>query len=138
MATDMQVLLENINRWRAAGVDQYWIQVDYIGSALHRMGNHVLTQVDDNLWHQWHDEWRHVEPGSDFWLFSIPGAFAWTRDTLDAVAESHDDPPPVQLRFSGDYGFVELLRVKMPERDAANFTFEVTDFGIGAHPDFKQ
>jgi hypothetical protein len=138
VANDLTALSDSITRWRSSNVDDYWVRVDYIGSALNRMGNHVLTQSQGSLWHQWHGEWRRIEPGSDFWLFSVPGAFAWTREMLTAIGDAQaSDPAPVQLRFSGDYGFVELLRVKMPERDAVNFTFEVKEFGVGVHPDFN-
>ena len=139
MANEQQALVENIGKWRSSGIDSYWVQVDYIGSALNRMGNHLLTYTDGALWHQWHDEWRKIEKGSDFWLFSVPGAFAWVREMITTVgAAADDDPSPIQLQFDDERGFVKLLRVKMPSRDAANFTFEVKDFGAGAHPDFDQ
>lgn len=135
MSSELQGLLDHIGKWRDAGISDYWVRVDYIGSALHRMGDHILTQVDGALWHRWHDDWREIATGSDYWLFSVPGAFAWTREMLNAVG---DDASPVQLEFDDRYGYVRKLRVKMPERDAANFTFEVKDFGVGAHPDFDQ
>lgn len=139
MADELQDLLENIGRWRDAHIDDYWVQVDYIGSALNRMGNHVLTYTNGSLWHQWHDDWRPIKPGSDFWLFSVPGAFAWTREMLNVVSRGElGEPSPILLQFNDQYGFVKMLRVKMPERDAANFTFEVKEFGVGAHPDFDQ
>jgi hypothetical protein len=138
VSDELQGLVDHIGRWRSAGVDEYWVRVDYIGSALNRMGDHVLTQAKGAFWHQWHGDWRKIEPGSDYWLFSVPGAFAWTREMLSAVGSSEDSESPIQLEFDDQYGFVKKLRVKMPERDAANFTFEVKDFGVGTHPDFDQ
>lgn len=136
MANDHQLLVSAIQLWLAKHVDDYWVEVDYIGSALNRMGLHVLTYVGGKLWHQWHGEWREIRVGSDFWLFSVPGSFALAREMLQAAGDT--DPSPVQLHLNEDYGYVDMLRVKMPQRDAANFTFEVKQFGVGAHPDFRQ
>ena len=138
MNEQMQALIDGVNRWRSSGVQDYWLHVDYIGSALNRMGNHTLTFTQGKLWHSWHDEWREIETGSDFWLFSVPGGFAWARDMLTKVLSDEDiEAGALELRFNAEYGYVEFLRVKMSHRDAANFTFEVKDFGEGAHPDFK-
>lgn len=139
MDEQMQSLIDGVNRWRDRGIQDYWVQVDYIGSALNRMGNHVLTFTQGKLWHLWHDEWREIEKGSDFWLFSVPGAFAWTRDMIIKVLPPGEDAADaIEVRFNSEHGYVEYLRVKMPQRNAANFTFEVKAFGEGAHPDFKK
>lgn len=130
-------LTQAIEKWRAKQVNSYWLRVDYIGSALNRLGNHTLTYADGTLWHLWHDDWREIPTGADFWLFSVPGAFAWSRDTISEAA-SVGAPDSVQIRFNESYGYLEFLRVKMPERDASNFTFEVKDFGEGTHPEFKK
>ncbi len=134
MANTLEILAEAIRRWRSKQVEAYWVRVDYIGSALNRMGNHTLTFADGKLWHSWHDEWREIKPGSDFWLFSVPGAFAWARDMIHEVGGAEDS---LQLKLNPDFGYVEFLRVKMPERDAANFTFEVKAFGAEVHPEFE-
>jgi hypothetical protein len=139
MDQQLQSLAESVNRWRSQDIQDYWVHVDYIGAALNRMGNHTLTFTGGQLWHRWHDDWREIETGSDFWLFSVPGAFAWARDMLAKVlpaAEAGGDA--VELRFNDEYGYVEYLRVKAARRDAANFTFEVKGFGVGPHPDFDK
>ncbi|MBN1311597.1 MAG: hypothetical protein JXB30_09270 [Anaerolineae bacterium] len=139
MNEQMQALVEGVECWRSRGIEDYWIRVDYIGSALNRMGNHTLTFTQGKLWHLWHDDWREIETGSDFWLFSVPGAFTWARDILTKVVSDEDvEAGAVELRFDAEYGYVEFLRVKVSKRDAANFTFEVKGFGEGVHPDFDQ
>lgn len=139
MSYELTSLVSAIQRWREKGVEDYWVQVDYIGSSLNRMGNHVLTVKNGKVWHQWHEAWREIEVGSDYWLFTVPGSFAWAREMINSIGNSAAaETPPVVLQLNPDYGYVELLRVKMPERDAANFTFETKSFGVGTHPDFRQ
>ena len=82
MTDHVDELKQNILKWRAQNVEEYWVRVGYIGSAVHRFGDHVLTVADGALYHQWQDDWREIETGSDFWLFSVPGTFALTRDML--------------------------------------------------------
>jgi hypothetical protein len=134
MSENLEALSRNVQLWRSKAVDAYWVRVDYIGSSLHRMGDNTLTYANGKLWHQWHGEWREIKSGSDFWLMSIPGAFSLAREVISEVG---DEDASLTLEFNSDYGYIELLRVKMPERDAANFTFETKSFGIEPHPDFK-
>lgn len=137
MDEKLQALVEGINRWRAHNITDYWVHVSYLGSELHRFGEHDLTFTQGKLWHLRAGEWHPLKKGSDFWLFSVPGAFAWTRDVLTKIApQAGADPDAVTLRLNDEYGYVEYLRLEMGHRAGANFTFEVTRFGTGPHPDF--
>jgi hypothetical protein len=139
MERHLQELAAGIERWRAKGIGDYWIRVDYIGSALNRMGIHTLTYAQGQLWHQWHEDWREIKNGADFWLFSVPGAFAWARDMLTKVLPAAGvGDEAIDLRFNQEYGYVEYMRVTAARRDASNFTFEVKEFGVGVHPDFDR
>jgi hypothetical protein len=134
---DLQALVEGINRWRASNITDYWVHVSYMGGELHRFGDHVLTFTQGKLWHLRGGEWRVVEKGSDFWLFSVPGAFAWARDTLTkSLPEIGAGPEMCTIRCQAEFGYVELLQVEVGHRAEANFTFQVSHFGIGRHPDF--
>jgi hypothetical protein len=135
---DLQVLVEGINRWRVSNITDYWVHVSYMGGELHRFGDHNLTFTESKLWHLRGGEWRVVEKGSDFWLFSVPGAFAWARDTLTKILPGIDaNPDMCTVRCHPEYGYVELLQVEVGHRAEANFTFQVTRFGVGEHPDFN-
>jgi len=135
MSQSLNKLVEAIRTWQSLSITDYWVRVDYIGSAIHRMGDHTLTNTDGKLWHSWHGEWREIKPGSDFWLFSVAGAFASARDMIREVGDADE---ALKLKFNSQYGYVESLRVKLPERDAANFTFEVKAFGPEPHPEYDQ
>ena len=135
MADQLDTLRQNIQRWRGKDVDDYWLNVSYIGAAINRMGDHDLTVIDGKLWHLWEGEWREIEQGSDFWLFTVPGTFAWARDMLTKIDIS---PEEIQLTFNAEFGYVELLRVQRPSRDQHNFTFEVRRFGQGTHPSYEE
>jgi hypothetical protein len=103
------------------------------------MGNHDLTFSDGQLWHRWHDDWRKIETGSDFWLFSVPGSLAWARDIVDKVLPATDAPESaLELEFDGTYGYVKRLKVQMSQRDPSNFTLEIKAFGEGPHAEFTQ
>lgn len=132
-------LTENIGKWRASNVSDYWLRVGYIGSELNRFGDHVLSYSGRKLYHQWEHDWRVIEPGSDFWLFSVPGSFAWARDMLIKVvpADQRVSEDSIQLQFDEQYGYVKLLRVSVGERAVSNFTFEVKRFSVGKHPDLN-
>ncbi len=133
----VQALIEGIERWRLHNVDDYWIRVDYMGAELNRLGDHVLTYVHGKLWHHWHGAWREVEKGSDFWLFSVPGGFAWARDVLTKIIPATEvGDEAIELRFNDEYGYVEYMRVKVAKRDAHNFTLEIKGFGVGPHAEF--
>ena len=135
----LKALVEGINRWRSHDIQDYWMRVEYIGAELNRMGDHALTFTGGKLWHQRHGEWRKVETGKDYWLFSVPGGFAWARDLLTKVLPAAEsDPDAIELRFNDEYGYVEHLNVKVASRDAANFTLEVKGFGVGVHPAFRE
>jgi len=134
MSSSLDTLAASLQVWRSKNVNEYWLRVDYIGSALHRMGDHTLTYANGKLWHYWHDRWREVRPGSDFWLFSVAGSFAWARDMIHEVGNVEG---ALQLKMNQDYGYVEMIRVKMPERDAVNFTFELKSFEAMIHPEFE-
>ena len=134
MSDYLAELSRHVQLWRSKQIGSYWVRVDYIGSSLHRMGDSTMTFAEGKLWHQWHGEWREIKSGSDFWLMSVPGAFALAREVIQEVG---DDEASLNLKFNSDYGYIESLRVKMPERDAANFTFETKTFGNEPHPEFK-
>ncbi len=136
MDEHMNTLVDGINRWRERGVGDYWISVSYVGSAVNRFGDHDLTFVDGTFYHLWDGDWREIKRGSDFWLFSVPGAFAWARDLLTKAAAGAP-PEAVELRLDDQYGYVRHLRINVARRDALNFTFDVRRFGEGAHPDFE-
>ncbi len=129
-------LTTNVEKWRISDISDYWLRVGYIGSELNRFGDHVLSMSGGTLYHQWDGNWRTIERGSDFWLFSVPGSFAWARDMLLKVVPTdrrvHEDT--VQIQFDSTYGYVKLLRVSIGERAVSNFTFEVKGFGVGKHP----
>lgn len=132
-----RALATAVQRWRAAGIDEYWLSVSYMGPAVNRFGDHDLTVVKGELWHHWQDRWRKIERGSDYWLFSVAGAFAWARDVLNRVKTGQgSEQPTVELEYDDVYGYVKRMRFTAPERDANNFTFEVRRFGKGPHPSF--
>lgn len=138
MDQHLQALADAVNRWRSKNIESYWWQIDYIGASLNRMGQQTLTFAQGKLWHQWHGEWREIKSGSDFWLYSVPGSFAWARDMLTKVLPDSDaGPEGIDLRFNSEHGYIEYMRVKAAKRDASNFTFEVKAFGVGPHPEFS-
>ncbi|MGF1504880.1 MAG: hypothetical protein GYB64_09120 [Chloroflexi bacterium] len=134
MEEHLQNLIDGINRWRAQGISDYWLNFSYMGPVLHHFGDHTITVVGDKAFHAWDDDWRVLAHGGDFWLFTVPGTFAWTRDILMKVAQ---DPSAVTVRFDPQYGIVRGLSVKVAKRDEHNFTLDVRDFGVGKHPNFK-
>ncbi len=139
MADHLTNLVEGIQRWRWHGIEDYWVRVSYLGGELNRFGDHELAFVGGKLWHLWHGEWREIKAGSDFWLFSVPGAFAWARDMITKVVPTSGVSEDVlSLRLNEEYGYVELLQYEAGHRDAANFTFEVKRFAEGMHPDFRK
>ena len=131
-------LMEHINRWRSKNVEDYWVKISYLGSELNRFGDHDLTFVEGKLWHFWRDDWREIKTGSDFWLFSVPGGFAWARDIITKVlpdrAEAAD---ALRVEYDDEYGYVKLLQFEAGHRDPTNFTFEVKRFGEGPHDSFE-
>jgi hypothetical protein len=138
MKGNLQELVAAIERWRSHNIQDYWLHIAYIGAELNRFGDHDLTFTQGRLWHLWEGEWREIKPGSDYWLFSVPGAFAWARDMLTKVLPASGmDEDAIELRFDPEYGYVEFMRVKVAKRDEHNFTFEVRAFGEGPHPDFE-
>ena len=134
----LRSLAAAINRWRARHITEYWVEVSYIGSAVNRFGDHELAFANGTLWHRWDGGWRAIEKGSDFWLFSVPGAFAWAHDALTKLVPPEAGTDAVELEFDDEYGYVKLLRVRLPQRDVHNFTFEVRRFGVGPHPEFER
>ena len=131
-------LAEHVEHWRRLKVGDYWLHSRYLGSALHHLGEQDLTYTQDKLWHLRNNEWHALEKGSDFWLMSVPGTFVWARDLLTKVLpEMGADADAVEVRYNADFGFVEYLRVNVASRDAANFTYEVTSFGVGVHAEWK-
>lgn len=131
-------LMSNVNRWRQSGITEYWLRVSYLGAELNRFGDHELTFAKGKLWHYWHGDWREIVAGSDFWLFSVPGGFAWARDMLTKVLPERNEPSDVlRLSFDDQFGFLKILQFEAGHRDASNFTFEVKRFEAGPHPDFK-
>jgi len=44
----------------------------------------------------------------------------------------------IDLMMDDEYGYVRRLQFEVGHRDPANFTFEVTKFGTGAHPNFEE
>ena len=139
MADHLQTLKDNVNRWRNSGIEEYWVQIDFIGAAMNRMGIHELTTSGGKLYHERHGDWREIETGSDFWLYSIPGTFAWTRDMLTKILPAAGvGDEGIELEFNEEYGYVQHLRVKAAKRDASNITFDVKKFGVGTHPEFNK
>ena len=134
MSHHLSELVKGVNLWRSKSVGDYWLSVGYMGAAINRLGDHDLAVVDGQLYHQWDDTWRKIEKGSDYWLFSVPGAFAWARDMIDLLGE---DDPRLEMACNEMYGYIEFLRVKADRRDEHNFTFEVRRFGQGRHPNFE-
>lgn len=138
MDEKLKQLADNVARWRDKGVDEYWVHVGYMGPELHRFGDHDLTFTSGKLYRRWEGKWRIVETGKDFWLFSVPGSFAWARDMLKSVMDQDDIPDDALIiEYDEDYGYVRLLKVAMGQRDGANFTFELKRFGAGTNPSFE-
>jgi hypothetical protein len=134
----MQQLVEGIRTWRNHNISDYWVRVSYLGGELNRFGDHELTQVDGKLYHHWQDKWREIKQGSDFWLFTVPGSFAWARDMITKVAPGTDvGLDAVDLVMDEEYGYVQRLQFEAGQRDSENFTFEVKRFGAEAHPNFE-
>ena len=139
MDEQLAALIEGINRWRQKHVLGYWVRVGYLGAELNRFGDHELTFVDGQLWHLWHGKWRKIDEGKDFWLFSIPGGFAWARDMITKIVPETDLPSDaLRLELDDDYGYVKMLQFEAGHRDASNFTFEVKTFFEGPHPEFGE
>ena len=139
MDDHLRELAEGINRWRERGIRDYWVSVSYIGSAVNRFGDHDLQSAGGKLYHLWEGEWREIARGSDFWLFSVPGAFAWARDVITQVLPEHDAADDTaDIVYDDDFGHVKRLRVSLPDRDAHNFSFEVRRFRPGRHPQFRE
>lgn len=135
----MAELVRNINLWREWEATEYWVKVSYLGGELNRFGDHELTFVDDKLWHLWHGEWREIKRGSDFWLLSVVGAFAWARDMITKVLPQRNEPSDVlRIVYDDEYGYVKLLQFEAAHRDASNFTFEVKRFELGPHEAYKR
>lgn len=131
-------LAEAIRRWRDQEVADYWLSVAYIGSAVNRFGDHEMTVVDGAAWRLVEWGWRRVGVGSDFWLFTVPGAFAWARDLITKVIPPRPDAAEVlTVEYDDEVGFVRYMRFNAGQRDPLNFTFEVRRFGRGPHPDFE-
>ncbi len=134
-----QELIAAVERWRGQGLVEYWLRVSYLGGELNRFGDHELTFAEGVLWHRWHGDWREIRPGSDFWLFSVPGALAWARDLLIKVLPDSGAPAEaLRVRFNPEYGYVEHLQFEAGHRDATNFTFEVKRFEPSRHPEFQR
>jgi hypothetical protein len=132
----LEELAAAVRRWRDRHVNNYWLNVSYMGPAVNRFGDHDLTVVDGRLWHLWDGRWRRVERGSDYWLFSVPGTLAWARDVLTRAPAGPEGS--IEVEFDEKYGFVWHLRVQAAGRDANNFTFDVRRFAVGRHPAFEE
>nr|MBN1229097.1 hypothetical protein [Anaerolineae bacterium] len=135
MEASIEALSEAIIKWRGKDVKDYWVSVAYMGAAVNRFGDHTISCIDGKLHHLWMGDWRELKTGSDFWLFSVPGALAWARDMLRKV-EPGDEM--LEIRFNDEYGYVEYMRMKAERRDTHNFTFEVRYFAEGPHPEFGE
>jgi hypothetical protein len=134
----LEELKTAIQCWRNHNIEDYWLSVGYLGAAVNRFGDHDLTCIQGRLWHLWNGQWREVQTGSDYWLFSVPGSFAWVRDMIEHVLPEAGEGHMLDVRYNEEYGYVEYLRVKAARRDAHNFTYEVRRFGTGAHPAFEE
>ena len=135
MADHLNTLIDGINLWRQKAVGDYWVSVAYMGAAVNRLGDHDMTMVGGTLYHLWNGKWRKIETGSDYWLFSVVGTFAWARDMIKLVSDGDER---LDLACNEAYGYIEFLRVKADHRDQHNFTFEVRRFGEGKHPNFDE
>ncbi len=136
----MKELVQNISQWRSKGLASYWLRAGYIGAELNRVGDHDLTVVDGVVYRRWEGKWRMVEVGKDFWLFSVPGSFAWARDILlKVVPEANDvSDDDVVIEYDAEYGYIKMLKVSVRQRASANFTYEVKRFGAGPAESFTQ
>ena len=137
MSDALPTLLAGVNRWRQLGVADYWIRVGYMGSDLNRVGEHELTVSSGSLWHAKDGgDWTEVTKGSSIWLFGIEGTFVWSQNIITVVLpETGGSSEALSLRCNEDFGYVEYLRLQLPERNRENLTFELKDFGLGKHPD---
>ncbi|MCC6905197.1 MAG: hypothetical protein IT326_05080 [Anaerolineae bacterium] len=141
MSDDLEQLSSNIGKWLGHNISNYWVQIGYLGPETNRFGDHVLTYTRGRLWHRtMSGAWREIERGRDFWLFSVPGAFAWARDVLTRLLPADPDlsAEAITLEFDPEYGFVRHLKISAGHRSASNFDFEVRHFGAEAHPSFEE
>jgi hypothetical protein len=139
MDEQLSIVVNGITRWRGKNVSRYWARVGYLGAELNRFGDHELSFVDGQLWHLWHGQWRKIEDGKDYWLFSVSGGFAWARDMLTKVLPASGAPQDaLTIEIDEEYGYVRKLQFEAGHRDAGNFTFEVKHFAEGLHPDFAE
>lgn len=133
----LDVLAENITKWRASGMVDYHLHIYYMGSALNRVGDHELCWHDETLWHKWKGKWREIEKGRDFWLFSVAGAFAWTRDLIGEIHSGELDPEALVIDYDDDLGYVRLLKINLGRRNLDNFSFEVKELKPGCPPELS-
>lgn len=138
MQEKLELLLQHVDLWRSRNVVDYWLRASYLGGELNRMGDHVLSYASGRLYQEASPMWVEIEKGKDFWLFSVPGTFAWARDMIVKVAPA--DPSvtdaSIIIEFDEEFGFVRLLKVAVGKRASANFTYEVRAFGVGVHERF--
>src|SRR5438309_2197729 len=117
MNEQLQALIDGIRTWREHNIQDYWLRVSYLGGELNRFGDHELTFTKGKLYHSWHGGWREIEKGSDFWLFSVPGTFAWARDLMMKVAPDTDaGDEAVDVIIDDEYGYVRRLQLEVGHR----------------------
>ena len=139
----MQALLNelkfNISKWRDRGPDDYWIVVSYVGGEFNRLGDHTLTIMGDDIYDQVYDgSWRKINKGSDYWLFTVPGTYAWARDLITKVLpDAGGDASNIEIEY-GPMGQITHVQIRMPSRDAHNLTLDVRGFGAGQHENFTK
>lgn len=134
----LDMLAENINRWRKSGISEYHEHVFYMGSALNRVGDHELCLRDEILFHKWQGAWREIRKGSDFWLLSVSGTFAWARDLLKEVHEGSLDPLALAIDYDEELGFIRQMKINLGRRNLDNFNFEVREFETYCPPDLDE
>ena len=137
MSDPLATLMEGVNRWRQLGARDYWVHVGYLGGDLDKVGEHEVTHTEGKLWHSKDGgDWLEVAKGSSKWLFSVEGTFVWAKDIITKLLpKAEAGPEALELRCNEDFGYVEIMRLKLAKRDADNMTLEVKGFGPGKHPE---
>lgn len=138
MDEHLNQLVAAVARWRQQGSTDHWVRFSYMGPVLHFFGDHTVAFLGGSTYHAWQGDWRQIQPGGDFWLFTVPGTFAWARDMITKVAPAANAAPDaLTIQYDPTMGYVSHIRARFAKRDEHNFTLDVRKVGTGAPDDFS-